>query len=120
MAYILLKNKQGKSPLDIALDQESPKSVEAMLMRLHHINEYNVSRAIYKRFPELFKMQIRAFDNFLEGCFFQTPQMKARKRLQLKSQDEVFLGAHSCCVIDQAFEEEYCLSGGAEKKKRNN
>ena len=70
MAYILLKNKQGKSPLDIALDQESPKSVEAMLMRLHHINEYNVSRAIYKRFPEFFKMQIRAFDNFLEGCFF--------------------------------------------------
>ena len=46
-AFILLRNRKGKSPLDIALDQESPRCVEAMLLSLANLNHLHISRTVF-------------------------------------------------------------------------
>ena len=76
---ILTKNKKGISPLEEAIDNNSPKIVELMLASLAEIPEFKLSNAIYHKFEELIDMGIEAFRGFLKICYFETGQMKMMK-----------------------------------------
>lgn len=51
---ILLKDKNLKTPLDYAIDKNSPRIVEILLSHVNKIEHFNLSRTLYKKFPELF------------------------------------------------------------------
>lgn len=53
-------------------------------------------------------MNITAFYEYLDSCFFQTAQMKAIKYLNLKKDKEPWLVTHSSCLIDEVFVQKYC------------
>lgn len=108
LTAILMKNNKGKSPLDIALDQESPKNVELLLRKLILFKDMSLSKLFYDRFNQLLAMNIMAFHEFLDSCFFQTMQMKATKYLKLKKNKDPWLVPHSSCLIDNVFIEKYC------------
>ena len=68
---ILVQDKNGDSPIDKAMKMNSPKLVEILLRYLLQISEFNTSRALYKKFDKyLYKMNIKAFEKYLEICFF--------------------------------------------------
>ena len=73
---ILMKNRKGKSPLDIALDNESPKNAELLLRKLALFKDASPSHLFYDRFAELLSMNIKAFHEYFDSCVFQTVQIK--------------------------------------------
>ena len=85
LTAILMKNGKNKSPLDITLDNESPKNTEVLLRKLIGFKDENMSILFYNRFNELLAMNITAFHDYLDSCFFQTVQMKGIKYLKLKN-----------------------------------
>lgn len=60
-AIILLKNRKGKSPLDLGIDTGSAKVIELFFKYLNMISYFNLSRSIYKSFPVLLDMDLKAF-----------------------------------------------------------
>ena len=114
LTAILMKNNKGKSPLDITLDNESPKNTELLLRKLKMFMSSSLSILFYNRFNELLAMNITAFHEYLDSCFFQTVQMKATKYLKLRKNKDPWLVPHSSCLIDEVFVDKYCLS---EEKK---
>lgn len=105
---ILMKNNNGKSPLDITLDNESPKNTELLLRKLALFRDSSLSVLFYNRFNELLAMNILAFHEYLDSWFFQTVQMKQIKYLKLKKDDDPWLVAHSSWLIDEVFIQKYC------------
>ena len=105
---ILMKNNDGKSPLDIALDNESPRNAELMLNKITLFKDENFSGLFYDRFGELLEMNIAAFHEYLESWLFQTVQMKLTRYLNLKNNRLPWLVAHSSWLVDEVFIERYC------------
>lgn len=103
-----MKNNNGKSPLDIAIDNESPKNTELLLRKLTLFKSASLSMLFYDRFSELLSMNITAFHEYLDSCFFQTIQMREIKYLKLKDESDPLLVPHSSCLIDDVFIEKYC------------
>ena len=54
VSQLLLRNYEGKTPLDIAIENESPKCVEIILKNLKNIESFLLSRMFYKSFHALF------------------------------------------------------------------
>jgi hypothetical protein len=113
--HILFKNNEGKSSLDIAIDNEAPKSVELLLNRLLIMKDYSFSRCIYHLFETLFEMGIKSFEDYLETCFFTTFEMAETNKLRILDHTvEEFLEGHHCSMIDEEFRKKI----GARKKKK--
>lgn len=107
LSMILMTNKRGKTPLDITLDNESPKNTEALLRKLIIFKDHRLSQLYYKRFKDLFNMNITAFHDCLEACFFQTTQMKSIKYLKLRDKSLPVCVPHISAIIDETFVDKY-------------
>ena len=118
LTAILMRNNKGKSPLDITIENESPKNTELMLRKLIRFSDYSLSILFYDKFSQLLKMNITAFHEYLDSCFFQTMQMKATKYLKLKQNKDLWLVPHTSCLIDEVFIEKYCLSDEKETMEK--
>lgn len=108
LTAILMKNGKNKSPLDITIDNESPKNTELLLRKLTLFKDESMSILFYNRFNELLAMNITAFHSYLDSCFFQTVQMKSIKYLKLKNADFPLMVPHSSCLIDEVFIDKFC------------
>jgi hypothetical protein len=115
LTAILMKNDKDKSPLDITLDNESPKNTEVLLKKLVLFKDASLSILFYDRFSELLAMNLTSFHDYLDSCFFKTVQMKSIKYLKLKSDKDPLLLPHSSCLIDEVFVDKYCKTD--EKKQ---
>lgn len=119
-SMLLMKNSDNKNPIEVAIDNNSPRTVELLLNHLMKLQEFNLSRSLYKRFIDLFKLKIRAFDKFLDVSFFQTPQMLTIKKLKLNSSnnDQPFLEANNTSLLDSNFEKRFVVGGTKKKRVR--
>jgi hypothetical protein len=84
LLHILYKNHDGKTALDIAIDQEAPKSIEVLLNNLRSLSDYSLSRHLYHHFEVLFEMGLKCFEDYLETCFFKTIEMKETNKLRIR------------------------------------
>ena len=119
MSSIVLKNNQGLTPLDIAIKYDYPKCVNLLLEYLCNLKDGNYSRQIYHLFPTLMEKGYSSFYRFLDSWMYQTAQMKNIKYLSLGNKDDVFMTAHSNCLLDRHFFEKYTQHGGEQKKLRD-
>ena len=103
-----MKNNRNKSPLDISIDNKSPKNTELFLVKLSKFKDDSLSHLFYNRFNDLLNMNISAFHEYLNSCFFQTIQMMNTKYLKLRSDKDPWLVKHSSCLIDEVFIEKHC------------
>ena len=62
-------------------------------------------------------MNITAFHDYLDTCFFQTIQMKQVNYLTLKKKKQNWLGGHTSCLIDEGFRKQNCIMSAEEKKR---
>lgn len=115
---ILMKNYEGETPLDITINNDSPKNTDIMLRSLSKIKEAKYSEQFYKRFSELLGMELKSFHHYLESCRFQTVQMQNTKYLALKDNIDLLVIAHNTCVLDQNFIEKYTKIGHSDRELR--
>ncbi len=111
---ILVKDNKGVSPIEKAMKMNSPKLVEICLNFLLKISEFNTSRALYKKFDKLFNMNLKAFENYLEICYFQTPQMADITKLCLKGKDDHIYEHVPCAVLGGIFFNKYSIKSNAD------
>mmetsp|Transcript_12932 Transcript_12932/g.14847 ORF Transcript_12932/g.14847 Transcript_12932/m.14847 type:complete len:243 (+) Transcript_12932:3871-4599(+) len=104
---IITKNKQGKTPLQNAIENNSPKIVELFLNNLQRIPAFKLSEAVYPSFGELFDMGVEAFRNFLSICYFQTEQMQMMKKLNTAGKEGVLMFPTSSSVLDNRFNKKF-------------
>lgn len=64
-------NNEGVSPLDIALHEHAPRSVELMLDMLSSKPKYNYSKYLMRHFYKLLEMKSESFYKFLSICTFK-------------------------------------------------
>lgn len=118
LTMILMKNKENISPLDITIENDSPKCTELMLNSLSKLDTGIYSPLIFERFNKLLEMNIRSFYDYLDSCFFQTIQMQNTKYLPLIHGEFPWVGAHRSCLIDELFREKYTSDGAERLAKR--
>ena len=85
---LLIRNFEGKTPLDISMSQDSTKTTDLMLKAIANFDEGSYSGQIYKEFPKLIIKGLNSFLDYLDTCTFQTVQMKNMKYLALRNTDE--------------------------------
>ena len=107
MTNILLENNQGKSPLEIAIEGESPKCVDIMLNLLSNVTHNRNSKLLSKWFSKLLEFNLKSFYDYLESCTIQTNEMKNIKNLNLKSNMSNLILPHHCSLIESVFIEKY-------------
>ena len=115
---IVIKNNQGKTPFDITIEYDMPKCTDLLLTYICYLRDGNYSRQIYKIFPILLAKGYKAFNKYLDSWMYQTMQMKNTKYLTLDSNEDIFMIAHSNCLLDRNFFEKYTYHGGKQKKLR--
>jgi hypothetical protein len=113
-----MKNYDGETPLDITINNDSPKNTDIMLRSLSKIKEAKYSEQFYQRFPELLGMELRSFHLYLESCRFQTVQMQNTRYLALKDNSDLLVVAHNTCVLDRNFFEKYTKVGHSDRELR--
>ena len=86
---IVMKNFEGKTPLDITIEYDSPRCTNLLLTYLWNLRDGNFSRQIYHIFPTLLERGLKSFHDFLDTCLYQTVQMKNIKYLSLKDNDDI-------------------------------
>ena len=67
LTMILVKNKQNISPLDITIENESPRCTELMLRSISLLGSGSYSSLIYERFDKLLGMNLKAFYEYLDS-----------------------------------------------------
>jgi hypothetical protein len=120
LTMILIKNNNKKSPLDLTIEHDSPKTTELLLRHLSLLNTGSYSNLIYHNFERLLSMNLRSFYEYLDSWFFQTIEMQNTKYIPLDEGTEFpWVGAHKSCLLDEIFREKYTVDGKERKKKRH-
>ena len=99
---LLMPNWKGLTPIDIALDHQSPKCLELMLTRLLALPDCYSMRVLSRRIVDLLEMNLASFHSLLTAAVFKSPQMATIHTLQLKEETELFIDVHSTCLIEKA------------------
>lgn len=115
---ILMKNQKGVSPLDITIDNDSPKNTDLLLVALSKLSEANYSSQLYTKFPKLLQMELKSFHKYLGSCTFQTVQMRNIRYLSLKEDKDMLIVAHHSCILDRDFIEKYTTLGNSNREIR--
>jgi len=103
---LVLENNEGKTPLQLAIDNNSARIIELMLNCLLKLGHFSISKKIFHNFSSLFKMNLRSFEKYLNSCYFVTEQMKSINKVDLKSPDTI-RDHYTCSILDKEFYKNY-------------
>ena len=104
---LVLENSQGKSPLQLAIDNNSARIIEMMLNCLLKLGHFSLSRKIFTNFSTLFKMNLRSFEKYLNTCYFETEQMRSINKLDLPESQGTIREHFACSILDVEFYKKY-------------
>lgn len=79
LLMILTPDYKNKTPLDEAIENNSPKVVEMLLGSILKLEGFKLSNSFRHRFLELFDMGVEAFRQYISLCYFRTGQMEFMK-----------------------------------------
>ena len=88
--FIVTPNRKNITPIEEAIDNNSPKVVEMCLSHLYEVQRFKLSKAFYHKFLDLFDMGIEAFLNFLSTCHFVTEQMDMMKKMSANKSQSIY------------------------------
>lgn len=104
---ILLQNADGKTALDVAIENNYKKSIELLLQYLIKVAQFSLSKAMYKHFSTLLNMELKIFEEFLSTCYFKTFQMKQITKADLKDNNNIVREVNNSCILDVNFYVKY-------------
>jgi len=108
---LVLEDNTGKSPLNLAIENNSAKIIELMLNYLLKLGHFSLSKKIFTNFSILFKMNLRSFEKYLNSCYFVTEQMRRINKLELTDGEETIREHYTCSILDKVFYEKYGVQG---------
>ena len=123
---LILEDSTGKSPLQLAIENNSPRIIELMLNSLLKLGHFSLSRKIFPYFSTLFKMNLRSFEKYLNSCYFITEQMRSINKLDLPESQGTIRDHFPCSILDKEFYIKYEVPDkdgnipGKEKKVKPN
>lgn len=104
---LVLENNEGKSPLQLAIENNSARIIELMLNKLLKLGHFSLSSKIFTNFSTLFKLNLRSFERYLNSCYFVTEQMKSINKLDLQENEETIRSHFTCSILDIEFYKKY-------------
>lgn len=66
LGAILMKNELGKTPIDITIENDSPKNTDLLFQYLSRIEQGSFSKQIFTRFPDLLQSGMKSFHDYLD------------------------------------------------------
>jgi hypothetical protein len=120
IAMMFIQDNRGKTPIEESIDNNSPKIVELFLDFTQDIKEFKLSKMIYKRFDVLFDLGIETFRNFLNICYFSTPQMAMMKKTDNKGGKDVVRHGVSCSMLPESLNHKYLIDQSVQKTSKSN
>jgi len=103
----VLENKEGESPLKVAIKNDSTRIIELILTYLIKLKHFSLSRLISGEFSNLLRLNLKSFQIYINSCYFQTEQMKSISMCDLSDRKKVLREHHSCSVLDESFYKAY-------------
>jgi hypothetical protein len=100
---IMIKNNKNKTPFQIAFENGNTRTLNLMFKGLKALGQDNASKGIYEVFPALIMSGSKAFQDYLNSCFFQTIQMKSMQFLSMKSTKDKIITSHTSCILSSEF-----------------
>ena len=107
LSAIMIKNKNGNTPLELAYTYKNSMTLRILLLGLATLSQDHVSRRFYDKFPDMIVDGLKSFQEYIDTCFFQTIQMKSMQYLSLKDDSAVVLASHNSCVLSEEFLQGY-------------
>jgi len=104
---LVLEDNDGRSPLQIAIENNSARIIELILNSLLKLGHFSLSRKIFVDFSTLFKMNLRSFEKYLNSCYFVTEQMQSINKLDLQDDQGTIRSHYSCAILDKQFYKEF-------------
>lgn len=118
---LVLEDNEGNSPLKLAIENNSPRIIELILNCLLKLGHFNLSRKMFIHFSTLFKLELRAFEKYLNTCYFVTEQMKAINKIKMPETsffsemfksgktafEENIIEHYTCSILDKEFYKKY-------------
>lgn len=102
-----MPNHEGLSPIGLAIERNSHRTVNLMLKELANSDSESIS-LLKDYFHRLIEFEF--FDIYLANCFQQTAQMEEKNLFAGKSfngNDRTFLAAHPTCFLDENFNDKF-------------
>jgi len=100
---IMIKNNEGLTPLQIAIDNKNPQTQRLFLLGLAELSQDHISQKLYHCFPSFITNGSKSFMDYLETCYFQTAQMKNMQYLSMKSEDDIITTSNNSCIMSEEF-----------------
>jgi len=100
---VLLKNNKGQTPLDMAVDNESPKCIELMLMMLNKQPSLSLSGLVDVHFDKLFSLGTKIFEEYLANCWFQNKIMDSIQKVEWSHHSDTIYMAYHTSFLDRRF-----------------
>ena len=117
LTMILTPGKKKKTPLDQAIENNSPKVVELFLKSLLKLSDFKLSTAFQHQFGELFDMGVDAFRLYLNLCYFSTEQMKLMKRIKTGGSEEKERYASVSSILGEKLTKNFYTNKSEEKRE---
>jgi hypothetical protein len=104
---LVLEDNNGKSPLQIAIENNSARIIELILNSLLKLGHFSLSRKIFTDFSTLFKMNLKSFEKYLNSCYFISEQMRSINKLDLPDNQDTIRDHYPCSILDKEFYKKY-------------
>jgi hypothetical protein len=117
LLMILTPDRNNKTPLDEAINNNSPRVVELFLNALIKVGDFKLTNAFTPQFLELFKMGVEAFRHFLHCCYFTTEQMEMMKKMSADKKEGIYRLPTSSSILDDKFNKVFLEDKKIDAKK---
>lgn len=104
---LVLEDSKGKSPLQMAIENNASRIIELMLNFLLKLDHFSLSRKIYTDFPALFSKNLKSFERYLNSCYFVTEQMNGINKLEISASVDTIRDHYGCSILDAEFYKKY-------------
>ena len=111
---VIYPDKNGLTPLEIAIQKRASRPVEIMLDMLSCRPDYNFSKYLQKHFYTLLEMKSLSFEKFLSGCTFSIA-MNFKHEWKFSKDTRQF--AYHSSYLDEDFLNENFQATEAKKKE---
>jgi len=116
LSLILTPNYKNKTPLDEAIENNSPKVVEMLLKSVLKLKEFKLSNTFKHQFIDLFDMGVEAFRLYLSLCYFTTGQMEYMKKMLVSGGEGTLRVSTTSSILNNKFNKNFL----SDKKKKEN
>ena len=117
---LLYPNKEGKTALEIAVDEKRPKSLDLMIDLLKNFNNTMISKSMLKVFPRLIYKTNDTVLDFFDNLIYSPPLLDTHFVVAWPSDLDEFIFCNNCSILSsKSIEDKLQEENKISKDKKN-